>query len=313
MNYRSIFIATIQTAGMFVAGFVIPVLGQVIALFTPAPLVILSIRSGMQQGFTALFAACLIVGILAGWQTAAILLFSFGLMSAGISEGMRRQWKPESAILLGGLLPAAVLAIIMAYHFSSIHKNPVVVIEEYLRGSMSEAITLYTQLGLTEMAEVIRQVPDRFIYNLVRLIPGIIIATSVFQAACCYGLSRMIILRRPERAPSLAMTPFAQWHAPDAWIWGLIAGLVLILIPGETARFSGWNILILYTIVYLTQGAAVVEHYLRKGRIQPFLRGLIHLLVLALPSIVFVIALGVVDIWADFRKVRVQVRKPENT
>ena len=49
---------------------------------------------------------------------------------------------------------------------------------------------------------------------------------------------------------------------------------------------------------------AIVDHYLRKARIQPFMRGMIHTLILALPSIVFVIALGMVDIWADFRKLR---------
>jgi hypothetical protein len=57
-------------------------------------------------------------------------------------------------------------------------------------------------------------------------------------------------------------------------------------------------------VVYLAQGAAIVEHYLLKAHIKPFIRGLIMALILAMPSIVFVIALGIVDVWADVRKVR---------
>jgi ABC-type spermidine/putrescine transport system permease subunit II len=61
--------------------------------------------------------------------------------------------------------------------------------------------------------------------------------------------------------------------------------------------------------VYLAQGAAIIDFYLRKVRIRPFMRGLILAVILAMPSIVFAIALGIVDIWADFRKARGPVLK----
>jgi uncharacterized protein YybS (DUF2232 family) len=84
-------------------------------------------------------------------------------------------------------------------------------------------------------------------------------------------------------------------------------GLALIVLPRETARLIGLNIAILFAVLYLAQGTAIVEHYLRKTGLRSFVRGLILVIILALPSIVFVIALGIVDIWADFRKVRVSV------
>ncbi len=76
------------------------------------------------------------------------------------------------------------------------------------------------------------------------------------------------------------------------------------MVPNETAKLAGWNLAILYSVVYLSQGIAIVEHYLKKARIQPVVRGLIQAVILALPLVVCVMALGVVDIWADFRKVR---------
>jgi uncharacterized protein YybS (DUF2232 family) len=307
MKYRSLITAIIQTSALFVAGIVIPVIGQIAVLFAPVPLVLVYLRNDKQQGFIALAASCLLVGLLGGWESAAILFFSFGLMAIGIAEGMRRQWKPEEVSLLGGLLPVVVAAAAIALYFLRVQKNPVTVIEEYLRSSMAEAAKLYTQMGFSEMSTRISMVSDKFIHHLVRLLPGISVATSVFQAAVCYGLARSILSRAPGNAILPARVSLAQWHAPDVWVWGLIAGLALIMVPDETARYTGWNIAIVYAVIYLVQGVAIVDHYLAKARIRPFMRGVLHTLILALPSIVFVIALGVVDIWADLRKVRVPV------
>lgn len=303
MNYRSILIVAVQTIGLFVAGFVIPLLGQVIALFTPVPLILIYVRGSKQEGVSALIGASAVIALLGGWQAAAILFFTFGLMALGIGEGLRRGLKPEQTTLLGSFLPIAVMTLIVVFYIARTGKNPIVVAEEYLRGSVAEAAKLYTAMGLAEMAKTIDSVSDAFIHYLVRLIPSILIATSVVQAACCYGIARSII-RRGSGADSAAGASLVSWHAPDSWVWGLIAALALVVVPQEAAHITGWNLAILFGVVYLAQGAVIVEHYLRKAGITAVMRGLILALILALPSIVFVIALGVVDIWADFRKVR---------
>jgi uncharacterized protein YybS (DUF2232 family) len=310
MNYRAILIATIQTLGLFVAGFIHP-LGQIFTLFTPVPLILVYVRSGRLAGLTTLVASSVMISVLGGgWQTAAILFLSFGLMAIGTSEGIRRNLKPEQISLLGGLLPIAVLGSIILLYLARVGKNPIMEVEVYLREIIASSAKTYTTMGMKEMADMVTSIPDNFIYYLARLIPSITIATSVTQAACCYGIARAIILRRPGTETLPAQPSLAAWHAPDSWVWGLIAALALIVVPRETARFIGWNIAILYAVLYLVQGTAIVEHYLRKAGIRPFIRGLLLTLILALPSVVFVIALGIVDIWADFRKVRMTVAKP---
>ncbi len=304
MHFRAVFFAAVQTVGLYAAGFIIPLLGQALALFTPVPLILAYVRNGRREGLTALFASCGIVFVLGGWQAAAILLFSFGLMAVGTAEGMRRNMKPERIALLGGLLPVVVIGTALSFYFIRIGKNPIAAVETYLRGSVAEAAKLYTSLGLAEMASMVNAASDKFIHNLVRLIPSITAATSVTQAACCYGVARAVIARKPGATPAVSRPPFSLWHAPDAWVWGLIAALALVIIPNESSRLTGWNLAILFAVVYLAQGIAIVEHYLLRARIRAFVRGLVIALILALPSIVFVIALGVVDIWADVRKVR---------
>jgi uncharacterized protein YybS (DUF2232 family) len=304
MNYRAVFVAAMQTVGLYAAAFVIPVAGQILALFAPVPLIVVYVRAGRREGSAALLASVLLSGLLGGWQAAAVFFFSFGLMALGAAEGMRRNMKPERVVLLGGLLPMAVIALFLSFYFMRTGKNPIAAVEAYLRGSIDEAAKFYTGLGMTEMATYVSAASDAFIHYLVLLIPGIALATSVTQAACCYGLARAVIARRPDASPAINRQPFASWHAPDAWVWGLIASLALIVVPQETARLAGWNLAIIFAVVYLAQGTAIVEHYLLRAHIKPFVRGLIMALVMAMPSIVFVIALGVVDVWADIRKVR---------
>jgi uncharacterized protein YybS (DUF2232 family) len=309
MNYRSIFIAAVQTTGLYASGFIIPLIGQMLALITPIPLILVYVRNGREEGIASLGASTVLILLLGGWQAAAILLFSFGLMAIGIAEGMKRQMKHEQATLLGGLLPIAVIGIIVLFYLFRIGKSPINAVEEYLRESITAAATIYTKLGLTDMAAMVTAVTDSFVYYLARLMPGITIAMSLVQAATCYGMSRAVIIKKDAAAQFSLQPSLASWYAPDAWVWGLIASLACIVVPQETSRLIGWNLAIIFAVVYLSQGMAIVEFFLRKANIKPFVRGLVLALILALPSIVFVIALGIVDIWADVRKVRGPVFK----
>ncbi len=305
MNYRSMLLASAQTLGLFLAGFLIPILGQAIILFTPVPLIIVYVRNGRAEGLTALLVTVALAAVLLEWHIAAFLLFGFfGLMAIGTAEGMQRGLRPERVALLGGLLPVAAAGIILAYYLVHTGKNPVTSLEGYLRSSITEAAKLYARAGLSEMASAVMLASDTFIHYLVRLVPGITVATSLLQASCCFGLARTIIVRRPGAVSVPWQPSLPAWHAPDAWIWGLIAALALMIIPREAVRFTGLNFAIVFLVVYLVQGIAIVDNVLRRVRIQAVTRGIIHALILALPTIAFVIALGVVDIWADFRKVR---------
>jgi uncharacterized protein YybS (DUF2232 family) len=311
MNFRSAFLAVLQTVGLYLSGFIIPVIGQVLVLFTPVPLIVAYVRYGRREGLTTLAAATVIVALAGGWQMAAILAFGFGLMATALAESMFRSMKPEHAALLGGLAPVAVLTFVLFFYFAQNGKNPVTITEEYLRSSMADAAKVYAALGLADTAATVTAMSDKFVHYFARLLPGIIVATLVAQAAFCYGIVRAALIRRPGPAPLPVQNSLALWHAPDTWVWGLIASLMLLVIPDEIAWYAGWNFTILFATVYLAQGIALVDYYLRKSRMRPFVRGVVYtlILILALPSVVFVIFLGILDIWADFRKVRGPVLK----
>ena len=302
MNYRAVVISSLQAAGLYLAGLIIPVLGLLAAVFSPVPFILAYVREGRQEGLASIGLACGLVSVFAGWQGGVLFFLTFGLMAIGIAEAMLRRSKPEGAALLGGLLPIAAIGIALAAYFAHLGKSPVAGIEEYIRNSLVETAKMYTTLGLTEAAAMINGASDRIIYYLVRLLPGIVIATSVVQAACCYGLARAVIARKQVPAPD--QPTLAQWHAPDVWVWGLIVTLACAVIPQDAVNVISWNAAIFFGVVYTAQGIAILEHYFRKAGIHTAVRSMLHAIILALPIVVCVTALGIVDIWADFRKVR---------
>jgi len=141
------------------------------------------------------------------------------------------------------------------------------------------------------------------------------LATTLLQAACCYGMARALIRRKAPDAMVSAEPSLATWHASDSWVWGLIITLGLVASGLMTstkgiAFFLGLNLALLYVVIYAVQGLSLVEFMLRKARVGTVWRTLILSLIVALPVIVPMIALGVVDIWADFRKVRTAPKTP---
>ncbi len=311
MPFRSILTAALQSAGLMIAGFLVPVVGQISLLIAPVPIILIMVREGKLPGMLAVGLATAIIAVLAGGQAVFVVIFlSFGFMAMGLADGLRWRWKPENAILIGGMLTLVALVVVLAPFLSQTGKGPVAVAEEYLRTSIAEAQQLYTQLGLTDVAQMMAQVTDTVVYYLVRLLPGIILTTTLLQAACCYGMARAFILRKDPAATILSEPSLATWHAPDSWVWGLIITLGLVALPDVTIRFIGMNLALVFLLVYSVQGISLVEFTLRKAKVGTIWRSLILTIIVALPVIVPVIALGVVDIWADFRKVRTPTQNP---
>lgn len=310
MNFRPILIAALQAVGLSLAGFLIPVLGQIAVLFVPVPLITVTVLHGRRAGVSATIIAAALVALIVSLNTAVVLfVLALGCMALAIAGGMMRNLRHETIVLLGGLVPLVLLVIVLAPVFIQSSKPPVAVAEEYLRQSLSESRELYTTMGLTEVVQTLDSLGENVIFYAARLIPGIIVTTTLMQALFCYSIARVIVLRRRPELPLAARPPFALWHLPDQWVWGLIATLVLVALPDPSARFTGLNLLCLCLLAYTAQGTALVDHFLRKVRVPALMRSVLHALILTLPSVVAVIAFGVVDIWADFRKIRMPAVK----
>ncbi len=299
MDGKKIIVASLWAAGLYL----FPIIREIVGPFAPVPLLVLYVKNGRHDGLAAVGLATASTFALAGGQAVLLVFLGLALMAIGIAEGMLKRSRPENAILLGSLPPLALFLLVAAFFFVKNGLNPLTALESFFRLRIDEGMKLYAAMGLKEAAETVRAYSDSLIYYVARLFPSIVIASTVVQAACCYGLARWLIKRREGAVSGLEQTSFAGWHAPDGWVWGLIATLALLLLPLDAVKFAGWNLIVLFFFLYTVQGLALLEYLLKRISIPALVRGFILALILPL-LLVFVTALGVVDIWADFRKVR---------
>jgi uncharacterized protein YybS (DUF2232 family) len=95
----------------------------------------------------------------------------------------------------------------------------------------------------------------------------------------------------------------ACWKMPDWVVWFVIAAGAAMIVPEEAVQIAGLNVLIVVLFLYLLQGLSIVQFFFRQKNIPRYLRALFYaLIVLYQYLLVFVSAIGLFDIWVDFRK-----------
>jgi hypothetical protein len=139
---------------------------------------------------------------------------------------------------------------------------------------------------------------------LVSLVPGIFIASLFAALALGFsfesGIVRFFGIRKFKVASSLKVLEF---RLPDLFIWvSLFALFFSVAHVGNTiVQTISINVLIVSSVAYLVQGLTVTEFMMRFLRFGPFTRAITYLFIV-FQLAPFVVLIGLIDYWADFRK-----------
>jgi hypothetical protein len=107
------------------------------------------------------------------------------------------------------------------------------------------------------------------------------------------------------RWPALRRGRLVEWRMPDGALWTLIAGLALLVSPWNAWTPTAWTLMLGAGLGFCVQGVAVVESLMLARGIPLSIVVLTMLFVLTIASQMFVIttaALGLSDVWLDFRR-----------
>src|SRR5574340_959542 len=86
MNIRPIIIAALQAVGLSIAGFLVPVLGQIAVLFVPVPLITVTVLHGRRAGVSATIIAAALVALIVSLHAAVILfVLALGCMALAMA------------------------------------------------------------------------------------------------------------------------------------------------------------------------------------------------------------------------------------
>jgi uncharacterized protein YybS (DUF2232 family) len=238
------------------------------------------------------------------------LPFFLVLGSAGviIPEVLRRRYGIEKTVGLSVAGLVAVIVAVLAWYGQLLERGILDIVRGYVVDSIKYSIALYEEIGLPqEQIDALREgAPEVAGWIVAHGAALFLTSTTFFIWLNVLGM-RMFFQGRDPSFPDFG--DLACWKIPDWVVWFVIAAGVLMIVPEEIAQIVGLNAMIILLFLYLLQGLSIVQFFFRKKNIPRYLRALFYaLIVLYQYLLVFISAVGLFDIWVDFRKMNSPVK-----
>ena len=302
--HKDVIVAIAITAFICMATLYLWVLGPFVGLAIPLPILFYRFKLGRSLGLLILAAVVLIVISVVGWSSigAVAFLFELGLVGLILPEVFEMNLSVEKTV---GITTGAVLAagaVMLALYSLLSTASPWAVVSDYLEKSVEMAIAMYREIDASEeKIEILTRSLEGILYLMLRIIPAIVIVTTLFVV-----WSNLLLARSLLRSKELFCPDFGklnQWKAPEHLIWVAIAsgGLLLFAHPG--IKMLGINGLIVIMMIYFFQGIAIVSFYFEKKQFPKVLQAILYgLIAMQQLLLLVVIAVGFFDVWIDFRR-----------
>jgi uncharacterized protein YybS (DUF2232 family) len=284
----------------------VPILGLLVSLLAPTPMLLATLRYGLRTGLLTLGLSALFLALLFGNLQSIIFLAEYGVMTLVMAEAIRRQWSVERTVLASTVLPAAASAVLLAILVSSVDLGT---LKQHFEEDLSQALRQLAsgEGGLDDAA--LRSSVQEVFGTVVRLLPALFVLSTAAGALLNYSVVRLIWARLGNMAPLPTIT-LAQWRAPEGCVWVLIGSGISSFLPLPGLQSVGLNVLVLVSLVYLVQGLGVMVFYMNRASVPPIWRGLVYFFLVIQPLFLLgVAAFGLFDLWCDFRRIAHQQEK----
>ncbi len=290
---------------IFLAASLIPILGTFFFILTPLPILYYYSKTGRIQGLAVFILSLLAVAVILTFTGAIInlpFLFISGFLGVILAEIFLKNYVIERTVIYPVTILVTLLFSFIILQSLSMEKEPWRLIEDHIGRNMQESIKIYAQLDIP--AEQIDLIRDNF-KHISRFF------TNIFPALILVSVSFIVWIntlaaREIFRKNSLSYPDFgdlSRWKAPERLIWLLIAGGGILLIPSEGAEFFGLNLLIVCLFVYLLQGLSIISCLFKTKNVHRIFRFACYFIIFSQQYlIVLITAVGIIDLWVDFRK-----------
>lgn len=282
----------------------LPVVGFFFALFIPLPVLFFRVKRGRGNGAIIAGISGLLMAILLGGPALGDGLFFGGLLLLGLTlgEGLDRGQSVERTMLAACGLVLGGGTVLVLFHASLSGVDLGAFVSDAVRRNLELSLLLYREMGVPpEQIEAVRGILDIVHRTLLRLLPAMIVSSTIVVAWATLVMALPLFRMRGVPAPDPG--PLNRWRAPDPLIWGVIGCGVLLMLPDTGLKIVGLNVLVVLLTVYFFGGIAVVSYFFEKRRVPLGLRFLFYALIVVQQLLLLVVvALGLFDMWFNFRK-----------
>ncbi len=284
----------------------IPPAGLLLGLLAPFPAVFSRLRYGLGTAVVITSAAAALLAVGVDFQTGGLYLVQCGVIALLLPELLLRDFGASRSIAWTAAVNLAVyLVALMAVVYVSgqslqqLHAQAVAEIN----GSMNQALAIYEKAGARgdELA-AIKQSMTAAANLLVRIYPALATVLLIVMAGCNLALVRRF---SPQPGLSPKIGEFRDFRNPDLMVWLLIAAGFAMLLDVQPIVNSALNVLVVLGVLYFIQGMAVVSAILSRLAFSGALRLALYLLLIVQPyTAILIAAVGIFDLWGDFRTPR---------
>ncbi|MFC1814997.1 DUF2232 domain-containing protein [Thermodesulfobacteriota bacterium] len=288
---------------IFAVSIYLPIIGLFCALFIPLPVLFYRSKLGRKIGGIIPAVAITVVITIADRLSIEVLFFvELILLGFILSEYIEMNLSIEKTILYAS---ATVLLIGLAglIFYSTMSSTGIKTLaSDYVSKNLELTLSLYESMGMSEEnILLISNSLKNLQYWLVRIIPGLAFASTLFIAWMNLLMAKPILTRKNLFFP--AFGPLQLWRPPELLVWGVVGSGAMLLINAKSLKMLGLNGLIILMMIYFFAGIAIVTFFFEKKRFPPMFRFFLYsLIILQQLVLLVVIGLGLFDTWLNFRK-----------
>jgi hypothetical protein len=237
-------------------------------------------------------------GLWAWWIPAAALTGAWmGLREEGGSAAGDRAWMLLPSLLLAAGLPWVA-------HYPELLRG----VERELRAGDAEFVVLMQRMGtagdrLSALRNMLAEQDRLRSLALPHVLPTVLFVWVAILVAAGRAVSARV--SASLRWPALSRARLVAWRLPDGALWLLLAGLGLLVAGWPLWKPTAWTLVLNTALGFGVQGIAVVRSLLLARGVPPSIVVVSLLFVFAVAWPVFVltaVAVGVSDVWLDFRR-----------
>jgi len=291
---------SVVTAALFLAFIFLPIIGMIPGLFAPVPAVFFSLKNGRGTGIAIVLATAALLAAVADPVTMAMYLLQAGVMSLALPEFLVRiKGGARSVVYAVAINLVLILVSAAVYGYvtgAELHAKVV----KGVQASIAQTGQLYEKAGIKgDELKALQDSMHQAGQLIVSIYPALV--TVTLGVIACLNLLLLGRIATRVRLP-VYLGDFRKYRNPDPLVWVLILSGFGMLATEETLHLAALNVLIVVLALYSVQGLAVVSHYFRKFAVPKFVIVITCLLLVFQPFMVLTVAaLGVFDLWGDFR------------
>lgn len=296
---------SVATLTLFLAYVTFPLVGMLPGLFAPFPAIYYALKSGRTTGTAIVVVSAAVMAIMGDATFTLFFILQSGVISLALPAFLTSERSTARAIAYTVSVNLAAIILLAVIYGATQGVNPHTQALKVVNTSISQVAALYQEMGFKgDELKALQEGMQQAGALIGRVYPALLVVSLAFIV----GLNLLVLTKLSGRLPALpAAGDFRSFKNPEQLVWVLIAAGFAMLVKDQHVATAALNVLIVTIALYFIQGMAVISHFFARYAVPKFVRVIFYiLLALQFYLVVAIAALGLFDIWGDFRSPKKQ-------